>query len=93
MWFYQEKKPFQINIVNFFWKARGFDPSVHVTTFVFDLGRDSFTILSVLRIRIGFSAVPDPYFYLSAYPDPDPGSQTDADPDPVKTLLSQKVEF
>jgi hypothetical protein len=35
------------------------------------------------RIRIGFSADPDPAFYLN-YADPDPGSRTYSDPDPVK---------
>ncbi len=40
----------------------------------------------VFRIRIGFSADPDPAFYLN-------GSQTNADPDPGQTLLSQKVGF
>jgi hypothetical protein len=47
----------------------------------------------MLRIRIGFSADPDPAFYLNA--DQDPGSQTNAgiyaDPDPGQALLSQKV--
>ncbi len=33
---------------------------------------------AVLWIRIGFSADPDPAFYLNAYPDP--GSQINTDP-------------
>jgi hypothetical protein len=41
----------------------------------------------------GFSADPDPAFYLNADPDPNPGSQTiaDLDPDPGQTLPSLKV--
>ncbi len=50
------------------------------------------SIVSVaMRIRIGFSANPDPTFYLNS--DPDPGSQTNANPDPGQTLPSQKAEF
>jgi hypothetical protein len=52
---------------------------------------------SVLWIRIGFNADPDPdpAFYLNADPDtdPDPRSQTNADPDPGLTFKSQKVGF
>jgi hypothetical protein len=46
----------------------------------------------VLWIRIGFSADPDPDFYLHA--DPNPNSQTSAypDPDPGQTLTSQKAD-
>jgi hypothetical protein len=42
-----------------------------------------FALFSVLWIRIGFNADPDPAFYFDADPDsdPDPGSQTNADPD------------
>jgi hypothetical protein len=67
---------------------------VHVTSFVFDLGRDYHyvpNILSVLRIRLGLGAVPYPDFYLNA--DPDPGSQTNADPDPDQSLPSKNVEI
>jgi hypothetical protein len=48
---------------------------------------------TVLGIRIGFNADPDPVFNLNA--DPDPGSQTNADtsPDPGQIFTSQKVEF
>jgi hypothetical protein len=44
----------------------------------------------VFRICIGFSADPDPAFYLNA-----DGNQTngDPDPDPGQTLPSQKVGF
>jgi hypothetical protein len=64
---------------------------MHVTTFVFDLRCESFAIVSVLRICIGFSAVPDPAFYSRRIQ----GSQTDTHPDldPVQTLPSQNVEF
>jgi hypothetical protein len=44
-------------------------------------------------IRSGFSADPDPDFYLNADPEPDPGSQINAGPDPGHTFKSQKVEF
>ncbi len=45
----------------------------------------------MLWIRSGFTADPDPAFYLN----PDPGRQTSADPDPgsILTLKLQKVEF
>ncbi len=50
---------------------------------------------SVLWIRIGCNADPDPAFYLNANPDtdPDPGSQTNPDTDPGQTYKSKKVEF
>ncbi len=38
------------------------------------------TLKAVLWIRIGFSADPDPFFYLNVDLDPDPGSQTNWDP-------------
>jgi hypothetical protein len=47
--------------------------------------------LPVLWIRIGFTADPEPAFYLNADLDPAPGSQTNADPG--LTFKSQKVEF
>ncbi len=51
---------------------------------------NSATIFSVLWIRIGFSADPDPAFfiYLNWDPDrdPDPGIQNNADPDPDQTF-------
>jgi hypothetical protein len=46
---------------------------------------------SVLRVRIGFNADPDPAFYLIT--DPDPGSKTNADPDACQTIKSQKVQY
>ncbi len=48
---------------------------------------------AVFRIRTGFSADPNPAFYLD--PDPDPASQTNAEPnsDPGQTLKSQKFGF
>jgi hypothetical protein len=62
---------------------------MHLKTKFFDI--------SVFRICIGFSADPDPAFYLNAdsVPDPDPESQTNADPDPEpgQTLPSEKVGF
>jgi hypothetical protein len=42
-------------------------------------------------IRIGFTADPDPAFYLNA--DSDPGSKTNAAPDTGQTLKSQNVEL
>jgi hypothetical protein len=42
-----------------------------------------YQFLSVLWIRTGFNADPDPPFYLDADPDSDPGSRTNAYPDPV----------
>ncbi len=51
----------------------------------------NFNFILVMRIRIGFSANPDPAFYLNAYPKP--GSQTNANPDPGQTSPSQKAEF
>jgi hypothetical protein len=50
----------------------------------------NFLVLSVLCIRIGFSADLYPDLYFNA--DPDPGSQTNADTVPGQTLISQ-VEF
>ncbi len=46
-----------------------------------------------VSIRIGFSADPDPGFYLNE--DPDPGSKTSANPDldPGQTIKSHKVEL
>jgi hypothetical protein len=49
------------------------------------------TKCSMLWIPIGFSADPDPAFYLHTDPDPDPESQINTDPDPSQTLKSQKV--
>jgi hypothetical protein len=57
---------------------------------------------TVLRIRFGFPADPDPAYYLNMDPDtdPNPGSQTtkppmmiQADPNPDKTFKSQKCSF
>ncbi len=45
----------------------------------------------MLWISIGFSADPDPAFYLNE--DPDPGSKTSADTNLGQTLKSQKVEL
>ncbi len=50
----------------------------------------------MLWIHIGFSAVPDPTFYLKT--DQDPGSKTnaydaDSDLDPGQILMSLKVEL
>ncbi len=45
--------------------------------------------LTVLLIRLGFSANADSDFYLNENPAPDPGSQTYPGPDPGQTLKSQ----
>ncbi len=46
-------------------------------------------------MNYGFSADPEPAFYLNADPNPapDPGRHTNADPDPGQTFKSQKIEF
>jgi hypothetical protein len=52
--------------------------------------------MSVLWIRIGFKADPDPAFYLNVNVDSDPGNKTKwiyADPDPGQIFKVTKVNF
>ncbi len=69
-----------------------FYPIYGMTTFVY-LNNKIMCILLVQQLYIGFSADPDPGFYLNA----DPGRQTNADLDldeePNQILTSQKAEY